>query len=1765
MQTEPTLREVVLPPRYQLQAVLKESPTNSVYRVFDAVSKRDAAIKILRQEISGSQAILGFRTEFETLAALSHPNIVQVFDFGLLDDRFPYFTMEYFPGRRVTEFFDGHNWEALYHIVLQIASALHHVHHLGIVHLDLKPSNILVDSEGHLKIMDFGVAVSSRQYFDRKIRGTLHYMAPEVLLQDRVDGRADQYALGMTLYETITGALPTYGKPPIEIIRSHLEDEIRRPSAINPHVPEKLERIVLRLLEKDPRYRYPSAAVLLHDVADAAGVKVPWRELENSAELHRAPLIGREAEVREVMRLVTEAQQGRGDGLIIAGTEGMGKGSIIREVSLRTQLEGARVFTGRCPVNRKTIYAPFFEIFQQMLTAVNPNADPAIEIRQMLHPIIEPGHEAVDEQGQKYRLYNRLVQSMQDFHGFLNAGSARPLLVLIVEDLQWADPSTAELFTFLVGEARSSGLVVIGTLTTERSAETTLEETVSRSTAAWEERARDHAIRILYLKPLSEEMVRENVEALLGDPNLTHEFVRWVMWESGGSPLNIRRVVDYLIAHDYLRSTGKGWEIDMDRIQTLRIPGGAGAIWSERLESITEDQREVLRSASVLGEQFDVELLTKVSEHPPEDTFRLVMELVELGLLDEMPNDAGFRFPQVSLRESIYGATSERSRSITHTRAGEYLESLYLAGASELIGQVAYHFARGTEPERAIDYSIKAAEQAAIALAYEQSAEFYRTALELMDISGDEERKPEVRERLGDAYFRCNNLRGAMQVYQFLLKSVQVNREAPDGDLGSAEIMKKIGKVLARRSEWSPALSYFQNAMQTFQRHARPLDVAEMLNRMAWIHIDKGDFSEAERSGLEAIRILQPLPLAPAHGYTRNILGVISSARGDLVPAEKLFQEALLNAETLGSAQLRKVTANNLANILYRLGRWDDSLQLHRRNLEQSENEGDLWDVVTAYNAIAVTQFAKGEFKPAAALLERSIRIGQKLGASDLEAFAHERLGECFEMLGEWKEARAQLERCLSLPGFDENRPNRVSVYVPYARLLARTGDTAGAIKYAQRAYEASERTRDKDLMAAASLLLGQIEQERENFADAERLLGEARELFREASNLRGEAISLVVAGKRALREQKNDDAATYASEAASLAQKLGDRFTEAHAHVLAGKVLFLRGEREAGEARFSLAHAIFEELETPFELGRLLFEVGVLREDPDDAGQVLRRAIKIFEKLDATPDLERARGAHFRIRPSGRGADSSVVGLYEVVKIINSTLSVEEVLNKVLDIALRRLRAERGMIMLIDPITGSLRTRVSRNIREGAENEKGRSPQAIIKEVMQSGASVMSADARTDDRFVDSETVISENIVSTLCVPLVIRDRIAGAIYVDHRETRHLFSQKDLSFLEAFADQSAIAIENARLYEELEQARLRLSAENESLRNDVLVDKHLDSIVGSSEAVGRIQFTVRKAATASSTVLIRGESGTGKGLAARIIHNISPRRNGPFIKFNCAALPENLAESELFGHEKGSFTGADRRKLGRFELANGGSIFLDEIGKMSFAMQAKLLRVVEDKEFERVGGTVTIKTDVKIIAATNLDIEKAIDNGSFREDLFYRLNIIPIQLPALRERKDDIESLAEHFVKKICRDLGVDPKSLEPGIIELFKTYHWPGNIRELEATLHRAIVMATGDVLRRADFFGLLGHQPQGAQPDLPSDALPREVLSPMIRRMSVTAELYDDVLARVDRQLILQVLDDTGGKIRETARRLGLARNTLKAKMQKYAIHAAGGEAD
>jgi two-component system response regulator HydG len=342
---------------------------------------------------------------------------------------------------------------------------------------------------------------------------------------------------------------------------------------------------------------------------------------------------------------------------------------------------------------------------------------------------------------------------------------------------------------------------------------------------------------------------------------------------------------------------------------------------------------------------------------------------------------------------------------------------------------------------------------------------------------------------------------------------------------------------------------------------------------------------------------------------------------------------------------------------------------------------------------------------------------------------------------------------------------------------------------------------------------------------------------------------------------------------------------------------------------------------------------------------------------------------------------------------------------------------------------------------------------------------------------------------------------------------------------------------------------RVRLQAENELLRKQVHGEAGLKSMVGDSPAMQEVFATLRKVGPTDSSVLISGESGTGKELVAKALHDLSRRADGPFIRVNCGALAETLLESEMFGHEKGSFTGAARRKLGRFELADRGTIFLDEIGEISPSLQLKLLRVLQERELERVGGEETLAVDVRVIAATNRDLKQQVADGAFREDLFYRLHIVPLCLPALRERADDIGPLCAHFLHKLCARTGKNIGELSPNALEILKAYRWPGNVRELENVVEQAMVFAEGEILMAADLpsnlsgRGLAGSSlTQGADGSL---------------KVDLAGRALPEVLDGIEKHLIEQAFDKAGKVKTEAARLLGIKTSALYYKLEKYGI--------
>jgi formate hydrogenlyase transcriptional activator len=352
------------------------------------------------------------------------------------------------------------------------------------------------------------------------------------------------------------------------------------------------------------------------------------------------------------------------------------------------------------------------------------------------------------------------------------------------------------------------------------------------------------------------------------------------------------------------------------------------------------------------------------------------------------------------------------------------------------------------------------------------------------------------------------------------------------------------------------------------------------------------------------------------------------------------------------------------------------------------------------------------------------------------------------------------------------------------------------------------------------------------------------------------------------------------------------------------------------------------------------------------------------------------------------------------------------------------------------------------------------------IGEAVTTRKTVHRPDLSAGDRRIEEELLYKAGIRACLFTPLILRGRAIGSFNLAGRTARG-FSEDDVLFVEQVAQHMTSAVANAEAYSEIQSLKEELQRENIYLKDELSTEHHFFEVVGTNPQLMQALRDAERVALTDATVLIRGETGTGKELIARAIHRLSSRRDRALIKVNCAALPETLIASELFGHERGAFTGAVARKPGRFELAHGGTIFLDEIGDLPLEIQVKILRVIQEREFERVGGTQPVKTDVRIIAATNRDLETLIAKGAFRQDLYYRLNVFPITVPPLRERPEDIRELAMHMVRKHSRRQNKKITRLSQRTMNLLQNYHWPGNVRELENLVERAVILCEGDIL--------------------------------------------------------------------------------------------------
>ncbi len=543
-------------------------------------------------------------------------------------------------------------------------------------------------------------------------------------------------------------------------------------------------------------------------------------------------------------------------------------------------------------------------------------------------------------------------------------------------------------------------------------------------------------------------------------------------------------------------------------------------------------------------------------------------------------------------------------------------------------------------------------------------------------------------------------------------------------------------------------------------------------------------------------------------------------------------------------------------------------------------------------------------------------------------------------------------------------------------------------------------------------------------------------------------------------------------------------------------------------------------------------------------------------------------------------------VAKLERLLALHKRIASEDDVGRILDVTLESVieftNAARGFVLVRDP-DGQVRVRAAKNLdRDTVKSDRFRPSRAIADRVLLDGEPILSVNVSNDERFDASESLHEMSVKSVLAIPIRSRESVVGAIYLDREASaRKGFDTDDLRLLQDFGDVAATAVEMRRLVQKLERqgeelglAKAQLEVQAASLREDVAAksveiaraERNLDSqtralglkftfrnIVGRSPQMHRLLDLLQQIMDYPVPVLISGESGTGKELVARALHHGGPRSRSPFMAINCAAIPENLLESELFGYKKGAFTGSTNDKEGLFRAARGGTVFLDEIGEMPLSIQSKILRVLQEKEVRPIGGRESEKIDARIVAATNRDLPREIAAGRFREDLFYRLNVVDVHMPPLRERIEDIPALVEHFLAQVSLEFGVPPRTMSSDAMEVLLRFPWPGNVRQLENTIKASSILARGP-------------QIQGSEVRLPKDEVgPAPIRStPKSPRIvpQLAAPPLPEIRNRSDweasaKQQLLDALIVSGWKKSKAAELLGISRRNLYRKLERYGI--------
>lgn len=1681
--------------RYEVIESLGSGGLADVFRVRDHhCSDRIVALKRPRDASLNHQ----LHREFLSLSRVQHPNLPAVYDFHSdLGSGMPGYTLEVAMGQSADVVADRVGFHAVYDIAVGLLRAIAHIHAQGLVHGDIHPYNVMVATD-----IDDGVEqVTSVKLLDltsdpsENAIGALPFMAPERLEGQAGSPACDLFSIGVTLHRLLTGGLP-YPNYPAEF------------AGIEPTQVDKLGNwrslvtSLLSALPKDRPLRALDALGRLTDIHPEPVQPITLNSVRVSLE-HGSTIVVEDWPERLANATHECLDNGQHGLMFVTGPAGSGRSRALREVKWAIQ---PRRDVAVLTVETSGHPLPFAAI-RTLIDAMPPGlldelphelsiSRSALRDGSIVHSV--PTSDA--NRGLEY-ICDQLAQ-------LIMWPTRKYSIAVLVDDWDRLDPWSkgvlATVSRTLLHQPAQVGTMILMLTTTE----------IDKDTLEFFQDT-----PLLHIFPIPEFTAIETLlKRTFVGLSPTHRLLQELSENASGNPLIVCTMIQKAFECGWLTLTDNDVGLDQSAPTPLPIPTSGFDSLLLGLENREFLAKQIMSLVAALPTPIEMSALTHAVDIDERRALQTVQTLCDQRLLQwEVWEGTGH------LRVASAGLATAVVDLIPVPQA--LLERLSKSDdpSTSLLTRVACCFAAAMtanlDEER---FAPITEELIAHGLA--------EPLLSVVNAVGESTlRHPRTLRAVGHAHALLGNEQEAQQAYDRL-------------ESDEANLLRAV--LLCRHGHHKQAIERFGDLETSHPDTLRWLGIA---------HLKLGHYPRASAICVQA-RKLADTDLT--HARIDYLQGLVEFYQGEYESAYQRFDDALSVFQTENQLSESAETINAQGLIHYRRSEMERGMKCFNEALSIATRSGDRNRIMTTLMNIAVIHQERGEYDRAASRYREAHTMADVLGNQSGRMQSGMNLGNLNRFLGQLDEALTNLTESLSIAQEHGNRyveALTLSLLGEVAWLRGAPGEGRALL---EEAVETFEDMNSQGELADCLRSLARIALEEGDIESSTALANQSLSIASKSGlqDMRVRAMLVLSEAERTRKKPALDKALNYALNAKELLRSGGRPELNWEVHFALSRAYRTLGNETDATANGQQAVQALEGIANtlPHALRQDFLSLKDRAAILNTLSDVPTPMIETEESVEHSRQLSR---------------------LLDINRRLTSELDIDRLLEYIIDSAILLTQSERGFLLLAakeDELSepSDVDVVVARNIDgENIRKKKDKVSYSIAKNVIDEGIPVLTTDAMADERYNQYRSIHHMKLRSVMCLPMIAKGDVIGALYLDNRFQEGAFTTDDLKYMEAFANQASIAITNARILSERELALTKLDESRQQVEDlnkrleEQLAEKAMaletservieaqqkqlsgshrhENIIGESAALQLVIHALDRVASSDVSVLVTGESGTGKELIARAIHYHGGRKNRPFVAINCSSIPENLIESELFGHVRGAFTGATRDRQGMFEVADKGTLFLDEIGDMPLEMQAKLLRTLQDGQIQKVGSSQTHQVDVRIVAATHRKLREMIKQGTFREDLYYRLAVVTLETPALRNRREDIPLLVHHFIQLNQDEHLGHVTDISPGALRLLMRYDWPGNVRELSMAIKNASVFAETDTLQPNDFNNFPGIADQDERP----------VAAPTTKMVRALAEL--------EREAIVHALEANQGNKKQSAADLGIDRRTLYNKLATYGI--------